>query len=287
MSYTRRAFLKNSGLLSAATLIGLNNIHASNTKKLQDFGIQLYTLRDVIMNNPLDIIKKVAEYGYTQIEGFEGPKGIFWGLTTGDFKKFLDDNGLSYLSTHCNINKDFEQKAADAASVGMKYLIAPSIGPQKSVDEWKRVAETFNEKGEICRKNGLRFAYHNHDYTFKPIEGQMPQDLLLNNTNPETVDFEMDIYWVITAGADPVAYLKKYEDRFKLGHVKDREKNATPGDHNASTILGQGSIDYPTILKWARKCGMEYFIVEQEKYAGSTPLDSAEKDAAYMKQISI
>ena len=108
---------------------------------------------------------------------------------------------------------------------------------------------------------------------------------MIENTNPTTVDFEMDIYWVVTAGADPIAYLKKYKNRFRLGHVKDRMKNTSEKD--ASCIAGQGSIDFPKILTAAKENGMEYFIIEQERYDNSTELESAKADAKYMSMLSI
>ena len=233
------------------------------------------------------ILKQVAGFGYKQVESFEGDKGIFWGMKHTDFKKYMDDLGMTIVSSHCNIEKDFERKAAEAGEIGMKYLISPYIGPQKTVDDYKKYADKFNKLGDTCKKNGLRFAYHNHGYTFKELDGQMPQDILMSNTNADTVDFQMDIYWVVTPGADPIAWYRKYPNRFKLCHVKDRSKTATPKDEDASVDVGTGSIDFPSILKVAKEAGTEYYIVEQEKYEGSTPIKSVEANAAYMKKLMI
>ncbi len=287
MSYTRRKFLQTGSLFAAGAFAGVNTLKASCNKKLENFGLQLWTLRDEMPKDPKEVLKQVASFGYTQIESFEGKQGIFWGMAASDFKKYMDDLEMKIVSSHCDISKDFEKKAADAASIDMKYLICPYKGPQKSIDDFKRFADEFNAKGEICRKNGIRFAYHNHDYSFKTLDGQIPQEVMMNNSNPETVDYEMDIYWVITAGADPEYYFKKYENRFRLVHVKDRKKNVDAADHEASCILGTGQINFPEILHTARKCGTKYFIVEQERYDNSTPLQSAEADAKYMKEISI
>lgn len=284
MSVSRRKFLQTSGLLTAAGLVSRNGLFANNLK-LKNYGIQLWTVRDEIPKDPKGVLKQLASFGYTQIESFEGSKGIFWGMTPSDFKKYMDDLGVKIISSHCNIEKDFEQKAADAATIGMKYLICPYKGPQKSIDDFKKIADEFNQKGEICKKNGIRFAYHNHDYSFTAQDGHVPEDVMLANTNSDTVDFEMDIYWVVTAGSDPIAYLNKYKNRFRLGHVKDRIKNTKEKD--ASCILGEGSIDYPSILKQAKANGMEYFIVEQERYDNTTELDSAKADAKYMSMLSI
>ncbi|HKZ67651.1 MAG TPA: hypothetical protein VJ111_14895, partial [Chitinophagaceae bacterium] len=123
------------------------------------------------------------------------------------------------------------------------------------------------------------------DYTFKELEGQMPQDVLMNGTDPSLVDYELDMYWVVAGGQDPETWLKKYKNRFKLCHVKDRTKGATEAAD--SCTLGEGSIDYPRILKTAKEYGIEYYIVEQEKYAGTTPLKAVEADAEYMKKLKI
>ncbi|HEY2726209.1 MAG TPA: sugar phosphate isomerase/epimerase [Parafilimonas sp.] len=284
MSYSRRRFLQTTGLLTAAGLIGSNELFANNAK-LKNYGLQLWSVKNALGKDPKGVLKQLAADGYTQIESFEGSMGMFWGMTAADFKKYMDDLGMKIISSHCDIEKDFEKKAADAASIGMKYLICPYKGPQKTADDFKKIADEFNEKGDICKKNGIRFAYHNHDYSFVPVDGQVPEDIMLANTNPATVDFEMDIYWVVTAGADPVAYSKKYKNRFRLGHVKDRMKNTTEKD--ASCTLGEGSIDYPSILKTLKAEGMEYFIVEQERYDNTTEMDSAKADAKYMSMLSI
>lgn len=291
MNYKRREFIKLTGNLAtglvflptACKLMSKEN--EEGDKKLDAFGIQLWTVRDEIGKDPKGVLKQLAADGYKQIESFEGAQGIFWGMSAADFKKYMDDLGMVIISSHCDITKDFEKKAADAAAIGMKYLLCPYKGPQKSIDDFKKFADEFNQKGEICKKNGIRFGYHNHDYSFTAMNGVFPQDVMMQNTNPDLVDFEMDIYWVVTAGQDPEAWLKKYPNRFRLCHVKDRKKGAT--EHDASCILGQGSIDFEKILKTARKNGAQYYIVEQEKYDNSTELDSAKADAEYMKKVKI
>ena len=261
------------------------NSDAATTVALQTFGLQLYTLRDDLPKDPKGVLKQVSAMGYKQIEGYEGPKGIFWGMSNTDFKKYMDDLGMTYVSSHCDINKDFEKKAAEAAAIGMKYLLCPWIGPQKKIDDFKKIADDFNKKGEICKKNGIKFGYHNHAYSFELLDGQMGQDVMMNNTDPALVEYELDLYWVVTAGQDPEVWLKKYKNRFKLCHVKDRTKGAT--EEADSCTVGEGSIDFPKILKTAKENGVEYYIVEQEKYAGTTPLKAAEAGAAYMKTIKI
>jgi sugar phosphate isomerase/epimerase len=292
MNNNRREFLKLGGNLAAAIALAPlagkllpTGIEEENAKAIKTFGIQLWTIREALAKDPKGVLKQLADDGYKQIESFEGAKGMFWGMSNTDFKKYMDELGVTVISSHCDINKDFEKKAADASAIGMKYLICPWKGPQKSLDNFKKFAAEFNEKGEICRKNGIRFAYHNHDYSFTAMDGQFPQDVMITNTDPSLVDFEMDMYWVVTAGQDPITWLKKYRNRFRLCHLKDRKKNTT--DKDASCILGQGGIDYPAIAKVAKKQGMQYYIVEQERYDNSTPMDSAKADAEYMKKMKV
>ena len=309
MTIQRRQFLRNSGLaVSGLLFTGLacrqgetkqtpspeadkDSLAAAaataTTAALAAYGIQLYTLRDDLPKDPKAILKQVAGFGYTQVEGYEGDKGMFWGMGHKGFKSYLDELGLKMVSSHCDMNKDFEKKAAEAAEIGMKYLICPYIGPQKTLDEYKKFADTFNQKGEVCRKNGIRFAYHNHAYTFQPLAKEMPQDILMQSSDPALVDFEMDIYWVATAGSDPEAWLKKYPKRFTLCHVKDRLKTAKPEEQEASCDLGTGAIDFAAVLKTAKEQGMQYYLLEQERYDNSTPLKSAEAGAAYLKNIRI
>ena len=283
MNYNRRNFLKlSSGIAAGLILTPLTGKLGAFTKP-GEFGLQLYSLRDDMPKDPKGVLKQVASFGYKQIEGYEGPQGMFWGMTPGDFKKYMDDLGLNFITSHCNIDKDFEKKAADAASIGMKYLICPSRGGGKTVDDFKKVAADFNAKGEICKKNGIKFAYHNHEYSFAAIDGQLPQNIMMDETDPALVDYEMDIYWVVTGKGDPIEWLKKYPNRFKLGHIKDRMANST--ERGASCVLGTGIIDHPKIVTVAKESGMQYFIVEQERYDGTTPIEAIKADAVYMKKL--
>ena len=292
MNYKRRDFLQLTGSIAAGMTVApfvrtllLNHELDEIRKKQKIYGLQLYSLRDDLPKDPKGILKQVASFGYKQIEGFEGAQGMFWGMSNTDFKKYMDDLGMEFITSHCNIDKDFEKKATEAAAIGMKYLICPSRGSNKTVDDFKRVADDFNVKGEICKKNGIRFAYHNHEYGFKETDGQFPQDIMMKNTDPSLVDFEMDIYWVVTGNQDPIVWLNKYPNRFVLGHVKDRIKGAT--ERGASCVLGTGSIDFPKIIKAAKEKGMKYFIVEHERYDNSTPLKCVEADSEYMKKLKI
>ncbi|MGI8950468.1 MAG: sugar phosphate isomerase/epimerase family protein [Chitinophagaceae bacterium] len=289
MPYNRRKFLQTTGLFAAGSVFAKNAFAANGKSKLLNVGLQLWTVKEDMAKDPKNVLKQVASFGYTQIESFEGDQGMFWGMKPMEFKKYVDGLGMTAVSSHCNdIYKDsFKAKAEDAAKAGLKFLISPSESNAKSVDDFKKLADRFNACGEICKSNGLRFGYHNHDAIFKPVSDQIPMDILLANTDKNLVVYEMDIYWVITAGADPKKYLKQYNDRFKLCHIKDRMKNADPKEEDASCIVGEGSIDFAAILRTAKDNGVRYYIVEQERFDNSTPLQSAEADVKYLKNLNI
>lgn len=301
MTHPRRKFLKSAAQLSAGLALtsvgsGLFGCHSAKRAtgmasgsmngtgmNSRPFGLQLYTLRDDMPKDPKGVLKQVASFGYKQLEGFEGSMGMFWGMSHTDFKKYVNDLGMDFVSSHCNTKDNFEQKAAQAAEISMKYLIHPYLGPQKTLDDYKKAADFFNTRAEICRKAGIRFAYHNHDYSFKQVDGQFPQDVFMQNTDAASMDYEMDMYWVVTAGQDPKVWFDKYPNRFRLGHVKDRRKGTTEAAD--SVVVGTGSIDFSDVLKKAEASGMQYFIVEQERYDGTTPLKAAQDDATAMKNL--
>lgn len=285
MNYKRREFLKLTGGLAIAGLVCNDLFLSEEDKKIKTFGLQLYTLRDDILKDPKGVLKQVADAGYKFVESYEGPKGMFWGLGNTGFKKYMDEIGIKIISSHCDPAKDFQKKADEAAAIGMKYLIYNWPSKHEPLDEYKRMADSFNKWGEICKKTGLRFANHNYDKSFEFLDGQYPMDVLMKNTDPALVDFQMDICWVVYGNADPVAWLKKYPKRFKLCHIKDRIKGSSERD--ASCILGEGSIDFSKILKTASSIGMQYYIVEQERYDNTTPLKAIVADAEYMKKLRI
>ncbi len=286
----RSEFLKLTGSLLAASAIP-SFFACNDSKKVaatqlrKQFGLQLYTLRDVFPKDPKGVLKQLADFGYNYVESFEFDKGIYWGMTNKEFKKYLTDLGMDMHSSHCDTTKDFERKAAEAAEIGVEYLIYPYLGRQKTLDEYKKFTERLNELGGLAKKAGIKFAYHNHDYSFQKIEGVYPQDLFMSMTDASLVDFQMDEYWVVTAGEDPLAWMKKYPDRFKLCHIKDRKANVAATEVFASCNLGDGMIDYKTIVSGSMDYGMKYLVVEQELYDNSTSMKSTEANAQYMKKL--
>lgn len=303
MNKDRRKFLKLSTVAAAGFMLplyscgpGSGNEAANNQQKgakvaganntlVDQFGIQLYTLKEEMAKDPKGVLKHLASVGYKQVESFEGAQGMFWGMKPTEFRDYIESLGMTLVSSHVNIYENFEEKAAQAAEAGMKYLICPWVGPQESIEDFRKIANDFNKAGEICKQHNLRFAYHNHAYSFEELEGQLPQKVMMDNTDPELVWYEMDIYWVVMGGADPQQWLKDYPNRWTLCHVKDRRKDATAEETHASTMVGQGSIDYVPIIKTAKEVGMEYFIVEQEEFIEHPPKEAVKISAEYLNKL--
>jgi len=299
MTYNRRLFLKSAGAAAAGSLVfSISSCGGSKEKSAEsadstglaatgagtpsipDFGLQLYSVRDIIGKDPKGVLKQIADLGYKKVESYAGDKGFLWGLTPKEFKAYMDELGMTIVSTHADTTKGLEKAAAEAAEAGITYLLQPYIGPQKLLDEWKKRAEEFNKRGEICQKAGVKFGYHNHDYSFKDQDGKLPQEILLDNTDKSLVHFELDLMWIVAAGQDPVAHLKKYAGRYDLCHIKDLVSKPEPH----SVDLGTGEIDFASLLKVGSDSGITQFIVEQEEYPGDV-LTSIGNDAAYMKKL--
>jgi sugar phosphate isomerase/epimerase len=291
MKQQRKEFLKWTGGLALGAVIsplaGKWIMDEETGEKIKSFGLQLWTVRDDMTTDPKATLKKVASSGYKHVESFEGAMGMFWGMKNNEFKKYITDLGMTMNSSHFGSMENFEKKVADAAEIGMKYLTMAWEGPGKTIDDYKKYAEDFNKKGELCKKSGLRFAFHNHNFTFQKLEGQFAQDVLINGTDAGLVDFEMDIYWVVASGQDPEIWLKKYPNRFRLCHIKDMNKKPGTDNGKNSVTLGTGTINFKKVLRTAKDNGMNYFIVEQEYFEGSTPLKDIETDAMYMKKLKL
>ncbi|UZD22250.1 sugar phosphate isomerase/epimerase family protein [Algoriphagus halophytocola] len=287
MNNNRRKFLQVSALLGAGAFLPTGLVSAAESfAKLKKFGIQLYSVKEDMAKDAAGTMRKLAGFGYKQFEGFDGGKGILWGMSPAECKDLLKDTGVDFISSHANVFKDLDAQAEQAAEVGMKYLICPYIGAQKTVDDWKKIADRFNDAGKTLKKHGLKFAYHNHAYTFEKLDGQLPQDILMNNTDPKLVDFELDMYWAYVAGFDPLAYVAKFPGRFTLCHVKDAEAAGSDA-HDRGVLLGKGEIPYVDIIKQSKKYGMEYFVVEQERFVNTNPLEAAERNASYLSNLSL
>jgi sugar phosphate isomerase/epimerase len=289
----RKDFLKiataTTSLLVSENIFGSSLLLDAAPPVSKNFGIQLWSVRDDMKKDAKGTLQQLAKFGYKQIETFGGEMGMFWGMTPIEYKTLLTSLGMKSISAHY-MEKDlakFEAGVVDAAKAGLKILYCPWEGPNLTIDDYKKLADDLNTKGNICKKHGLKYGFHNHDFTFKELEGKMPQQVLMDNTDKKTVVYEMDIYWVVTAGQNPIEWLKKYPKRFVSSHVKDRAKGAAANNNDASCVLGTGQINFSEILKVAKKHGMNYFNVEQEKWENSTPIADAKLDADFMKTLKI
>ncbi|GAC1383034.1 MAG: hypothetical protein NVSMB30_30610 [Hymenobacter sp.] len=219
----RRNFLKQAGLLSALSLLRPGALLARpSTLKV---GLQLYTLRDYIGKDVKGVLAKVAHAGYNEVETFGySPQSHFWGLTPKEFKATLAGYGLTTSSGHYEMSSFFGEGNSDAlkayleaaATCGQTYIVVPHLDEKlrKTPDDFKAIAEKVNQAGEMCKAAGLRLAYHNHDFEFKPVAGTTLYDVLLRETQPSLVDFELDLYWVVRAGQDPIKLIEAHPKRF-------------------------------------------------------------------------
>lgn len=245
-------------------------------------GIQLYTVRHEMLQDAVGTLKQLASIGYKELESARSEKGLYYGLQPREISKITKDLGMNLRSGHVHVDKDWERTVAAAAETGQEYLICSSLPSNgQTVSNYKRVADIFSKAAEDCKKAGIKFGYHNHEYEFEKDKGQVLYDVLLDETDPETVKMEMDLGWVILTGNDPVDYFEKYPGRFPLWHLKDMDRTKLE-----STEFGKGAINITRMLQNARKSDMKYFFVEQEEYAGA-PMDSVRHNYNYLQKLSI
>jgi sugar phosphate isomerase/epimerase len=272
---TRRNFIINTSLAATAVL-ALPSLAFTMDKK--EIGLQLYTLRDELPKNVKSTLEKVAASGYTAVEtyGFS-IKDQFWGLSPVELKKILDANHLKAISGHYNLGTFLADgntteliAAIEAAKVlKSEFLTIPWVDEpfRRNIEDYKKIAARLNEAGKLCAAAGLKLAYHNHDFEFQKYDGVTGYEILLKETDKSLVSFELDLYWVVRSGNDPLQLFKENEGRFKMWHVKDMDK-VNPA---LNTEVGSGTIDFKTIFKQAKLSGMKHFFVEQENnYAGNS-----------------
>ena len=289
---TRRKFLTQAGLISAGMMIAPELMSAKPEHRV--VGLQLYSLRDQLPKDVKGWIAKVAAAGYKEVEPFGySKKGGFWGLDSKAFSILLKTNGLKTASGHFDMDEYFVQGKTndlesyiEAANVtGMQYIIVPSVNEEvlKTADQFKMVAEKMNKAAEICKKSGLKLGYHNHNFEWRPVGGTTFYDVLMKNTDPALVRMEMDIFWVVRAGQDPVKLFHQHAGRYALCHIKDRDKTHT----DLNTEIGKGSIDFKTILSSGniKLSGLQHFIVEQENYINIDPALSIKQSCDYCKNV--
>ena len=308
----RRDFLKNASILTFGGLLAGkagNAIAATTTTNAaKKFGLQIYSLGNELHTDIAGGLKKVAQMGYSTLELAGYSDGNIGRVSMAEFKKMSDDAGLKIISSHMNPpvreytpeNKkqisEFWKKATDHhAAIGVKYIIQPGQPVTRSTDEVAFVSEIFNEAGKIAKAGGLSFGYHNHDGEFarvipggkesvferhafreNPPEGvEIIYDGMLRNTDPSLVFFELDVYWCVMGLQDPVEYMKKYADRIKVLHIKDR------------AVLGKsGMMNFETIFKQAYANGIKDYFVELERVRDMTQFEGVKGCADYLLKAS-
>lgn len=296
---TRRRFLEGSSLAALAAMSGIRSFAAgAGTGPLgKPIGLQLYTVRDVAAKDLTGTLAKLQAIGFREVE-----TAGFYGKSGKEMRKILADYGMTAPSAHSSmteIQKDMQKLVDGAAEVGAKYFICafPSLPPGKTttaaiakditLDDWKWNAEQLNKLGEIAKKAGLQAGYHNHNMEFRTFNGTTAFDHLLKLTDPKLVTIELDLGWVVTAGLDPVKYLKQYADRISMLHVKDVRKDAVTAvdEIKAQTLeIGRGKTDWKAVFAACDPQKVKHYFVEQENFTGPT-VDAVRASFEYLSTL--
>ena len=220
-------------------------------------GLQLYTIRSLMQDDVPSALALVAGVGYRHVE-FAG----YFGYPASELRLMLDDMGLAAPAVHispADMAENLEAVVESALILGHRYPVVYAIDPDSraTLDDYYRVAEQFNAWGEACDRAGLRFAYHNHAFEFESIDGQVPYDVLLEETDPALVDFELDLYWIRAGGRSELEYFERYPGRFTLWHVKDMDTRGEMID------VGDGVIDFASLFG-RDDTGVRYAFVEHD-----------------------
>ncbi len=303
MNLSRRKFIANSSLSLAGTMLLSKNIFACTQAAQANLGVQLYSVRDDMAKDAMGTLQQIAAIGYKNVEHANYVDGKFYGYTPTAFKKILDGMGLKMPSGHTvlkdthwdkasnNFTDSWKQTIEDAAIVGQRHVISPWLDEnlRKDYDGLISFLEVFNKCGELCKKTGVQFGYHNHDFEFNnSLNGKTIYDIILDNTDAALVTQQIDTGNMYGAGGRALEVLKKYPGRFASMHVKDvikvTGKGEMGGDYESS-ILGEGLLPIKKIIDSFKKSGgTTEFIVEQESYQQKTPLEAVKKDFDIMKR---
>jgi sugar phosphate isomerase/epimerase len=278
----RRHFINRLTLAAAGGLSLYNSdAFAAGRRRLSKIGMQLYTVRRELEKDFEGTLRKVAALGYREVE-FAG----YFGHGAAEVKSLLKRLKLDAPAAHVQLSElrrgDLRPMLDAARTIGHRYLLLAWTPPEErgTLEQYRRLADLCNEAGARMQREGVQFAYHNHDFEFAPLEGEIPYDLLLERTDPRVVKFEMDLYWTVKGGASPVEYFERHPGRFHLLHVKDMD--ATPRRFFAD--VGQGTIDFKSIFARSRQAGVRHYFVENDEPAGS-PFDSLRVSIEYLRRL--
>lgn len=266
-------------------LVAFLSISLKSPNNDKEIGLQLWSVRADMADDPVATIRQVGEIGYDFIEAAGYSDGKFYGMEPLEFKNVLDENGLDFLSSHTGKGLPSDEQwdqtmqwwetCIDAhKKAGVEFIVQPSMNEKGygSLKDLKRYCDYFNRVGEMCAEEGIKFGYHNHDKEFETVDGRTRYDYMLQNTDPEKVFFQLDLYWITVAGKDAVHYFDEYPGRFKLWHVKDEKE-----------LGANGMMNFQPIFAKAEKAGMKHIIVEVENY-NFEPLISVEKSYDFLME---
>lgn len=286
---SRRKFIQQSSLLASALMVNKTDLF----KMHKDLGLQLYTVRNEVKDLK-NALHKIAAAGYTNLELYGYNSRMFFGNTVTQFAALLKQNNLKTVSGHYgladmlyspNYNWDsWKYLMEDATILGHKYVTIPYLDDKhRTGDDFKRVAERLQKGGELSKEAGIITAYHNHNFEFEKEGDITKYEILLNNTDPKLVKFEMDLYWVAYAQQNPADWFKKYPGRFAMWHIKDMEAATAAAPKGQTCEVGKGIIDWKTIFTSQKLAGLDYAFVEQEQYRRPV-FDCIKTSANYMKK---
>ena len=254
-------------------------------KETKFTGLQLYSLRDLMKEDPVSTVKAVGEMGYSFVEAAGYSNGQFYGMDPDAFKALVEESGMIFLGSHTgqglpnsetweSTMKWWDEAIAAHKEAGVEYIVQPWMGNEgyDSIEGLKAYCEYFDAVGEKCNAAGIRFGYHNHSKEFTTeFDGLKAYDFMLENTDPKKVMFQIDLYWAVEGDVDPLDYFEKYPGRFWLWHVKDEKE-----------LGASGKMDFEKIWTGKEKAGVKYFIVEQEEY-NYPPLESVKMSLEYLQ----
>jgi len=257
-------------------------------------GLQLYSIREAIGKDVRSTMKQIAGYGYEEVETYGFNNG-YWGLESKVAKKILDDNNLTTSSGHYDLDKYLVNNSTEddlkryvdeciegAHTLKQQYIVWPWLHPSlRTIDRFKLVAATLNKIGEQIKKGGLQLAYHNHDFEFTEQDGQIGYDIILNETDASLVKLQMDLYWVSYASKlKPHEWFVKQPGRYVMWHLKDMDK--VTRDYE---VMGEGSIDFTTIMPHVKLAGVKHLFVEQGGNFKPDALSCVARSAKYVKEV--
>jgi sugar phosphate isomerase/epimerase len=299
MKTSRRNFVKTGAMATLAAVAFPGSVFAA-AKKKGIVGLQLYSVRAEMSKDPLGSLTQLAKMGYIYVEHASYNNRKFYGYGATEFRKVLDGLGLKMISGHTvmgrqhwdETKKDFSDSwkftVEDAAVLGQKWVISPSMDAnmRKTYDDFKRYMDVFNKSGELCKKSGMKFGYHNHAFEFsESLNGEKVFDIMMKSLDTNLVAMQLDIGNLYNGGAVALDVMNQYPDRFEIIHVKDEIESNGGGEKYISTVLGEGIVNTKKVVNLAKKIGgTTCYIIEQESYGTKTPMDCVRQDLDIMKK---